>query len=42
LDEEQRVIVAPVTALGTYALLAPPGPWMRNLVFLPLILKRVP
>jgi len=42
LDEEQRVIVAPVTVLGTHALLAPPGPWMRNLVFLPLILKMVP
>jgi hypothetical protein len=42
LDEGQRVMAAPVTALGTYALLAPPGPWMRNLVFLPLVLKGVP
>jgi hypothetical protein len=33
--------VAPVTTLGTYALLAPPGPWMGSLqdLFLPLVLK---
>jgi hypothetical protein len=36
------VMTAPVTTMGTYALLAPPGPWMRNLVFLPLVLKGVP
>jgi hypothetical protein len=45
LDEGQRALVAPVTALGTYALLAPPGPWNeppRNFVFLPIILKGGP
>jgi len=42
LDEEQRVMVAPVDTLGAYALLAPPGLWMCNHVFLPLILKGVP
>jgi hypothetical protein len=42
LDEEQKAMVAPVTTLGTYALLAPPGSWMESLpygVFLPIILK---
>jgi hypothetical protein len=41
VDEEQKAIVAPVTTLGTYALLAPPGPWMgsQDRVFLPLVLK---
>ena len=42
LDEEQKAIVASVTTLGTYALLAPPGSWMKPLpygIFLPVILK---
>ena len=42
LDEEQKAMVAPVTTLGTYGLLAPPGSWMEPLpygVFLPIILK---
>jgi hypothetical protein len=41
LDEEQKAVVAPATTLGTYALLAPPGPWMgsQDRVFLPLVLK---
>jgi len=41
LDEEQKAIVAPVTTLGAYTLLAPPGPWMgsrQDQVFLPLVL----
>ncbi len=44
LDEEQRAMVASVTNLGTYALLAPPGPWTeppQAVIFLPIILKRV-
>ncbi|MFQ5855936.1 MAG: FG-GAP repeat domain-containing protein [Anaerolineae bacterium] len=40
LDEEQRAMVASVRALGTYALLAPAGPWIEpSQVFLPLVLK---
>jgi len=42
LDEEQKAMVASVTTLGTYALLAPPGPWMEplpNEVFLPIVIK---
>ena len=45
LDEEQKALVATVTALGTYALLAPEGSWIEplpNTVFLPLILKGTP
>jgi hypothetical protein len=42
IDEAQQAVTAPVIALGTYALLAPPGPWMefpQENIFLPLILK---
>jgi len=40
LDEERRAMVAPVTTLGTYALLASPGSWMwSHTIFLPVILK---
>jgi hypothetical protein len=42
LDEGQGAVVAPVVHLGTYALLAPPGPWMGALppvAFLPLVLR---
>jgi N-acetylneuraminic acid mutarotase len=39
LDEEQKAMVAPVTTLGTYALLAPPSEWEPSRVFLPIILK---
>jgi N-acetylneuraminic acid mutarotase len=42
LDEEQKAVVIPVTTLGTYALLAPPGSWEPSQNFLPLILKEVP
>jgi hypothetical protein len=42
LDEEHRAMVASVTTLGTYALLAPPGSWKPSQNFLPLILKEVP
>jgi hypothetical protein len=37
LDEEHKAMVVPTTVLGTYALLAPPGPPSR--VFLPFVLK---
>jgi hypothetical protein len=39
LDLEHRAITAQVTALGTYALLAPPGDWQKpmSLNFLPLV-----
>jgi hypothetical protein len=40
LDEEQRALVAPVTALGTYALLAPSI--SPHVVLLPIILKGGP
>jgi hypothetical protein len=40
IQEEQRAMVAAVTTLGTYALLAPPGEVPRGeRVYLPLILK---
>lgn len=40
IEEEQRAMVAAVTTLGTYALLAPPGEVTRGeRVYLPLILK---
>ena len=42
LDAGQKAVVATVTTLGTYALLAPEGPWtepLPNTVFLPIILK---
>jgi hypothetical protein len=43
LDEDQRAMVAPVTTLGTYALLAPPGEWNEPpQIFLPIILKDAP
>ena len=45
LDEAQRAMVAPVATLGTYALMAPPGPWNQvplNTVFLPIVLKQMP
>jgi YVTN family beta-propeller protein len=38
LDEEQKAVVTTVMTLGTYALMAPPGPWV-DVIFLPLILK---
>ena len=41
-DTALKAMTAPVTVLGTYALLAPPGSWMEipwENVFLPLILK---
>jgi hypothetical protein len=39
LDLEHRAVTAQITALGTYALLAPSGPWAapRLEVFLPLV-----
>jgi photosystem II stability/assembly factor-like uncharacterized protein len=39
IDPERRAVTAQVTALGTYALLAPPGSWAaaRLEVFLPLV-----
>jgi hypothetical protein len=41
LNEEHQAVVAPVTNLGMYALLAPPGSWNQgpSNVFLPVILK---
>ena len=42
IDKQQKAIVAPVTTLGTYALLSPPGSWMDqlpNAIFLPIILR---
>ncbi len=42
LDEEQKAIAASVTTLGTYALLAPPGPWnkpLQDVIFVPVVLK---
>jgi len=42
LDEDQQAVVAPVTALGTYVLLASPGPGggtSQHVLFLPLLWK---
>jgi hypothetical protein len=41
LDEDHKTMVASITTLGTYALLAPPGGWSEvlNSTFLPLIVK---
>jgi hypothetical protein len=39
LDAEHRTMVAPITLLGTYALLAPPVP---ETIFLPIIPKATP
>jgi hypothetical protein len=40
LDEEQRAMVAPVTKLGTYALMTSPS--LPSDIFLPIILKDAP
>jgi len=43
LDEEQRAVVASITTLGTYALMAPVGPWKEpNVILLPIIFKGAP
>jgi hypothetical protein len=45
LDEDHKVMIAPITVLGTYALLAPPGPGTgpgSNKILLPIILKDEP
>ncbi len=39
LDEDRRVMVASITMLDTFALLAPPGSWNFHKIFLPLIHK---
>jgi hypothetical protein len=40
LDEGRKAMAAPVTTLGTYALLASPGSWTwPNAVFLPVVLR---
>lgn len=40
VDAKQAAVVASVRTLGTYALMAPPGPWMepRHYIYMPVVL----
>jgi photosystem II stability/assembly factor-like uncharacterized protein len=42
LDDDHRALTAPIMALGTYALLAPPGAWTQpapRLTFMPMVAR---
>jgi hypothetical protein len=41
-DETHKAMVTTVQTLGAYALMAPPGEWRQNDIFLPVIVKHVP